>query len=252
MSQGRQIESPEAPEGSVPISLISWHYISGFFDGEGSITVETRPGLGVLVIFLTISQKYRPLLEAIAQFLKLNGIACKISRNSRSVHEIRVRRIESICKLLTRMSLSLKREQALATVAYYDSKITGNQLLEIFDLEHKAGKRRSTPLKPGVGYPLTRFEAILKARRTRASAARARNLLQTKGFLSEMLKRLPSTFVTADVARLFACSLESARYSIHKMEANGLVSCRKVGTRGWGKFICTRLTSGREDHEDMG
>jgi hypothetical protein len=138
----------------------------------------------------------------------------------------------------------LKREQALATVAYYDGKITGNQLLEIFDAEHKAGRRRTTPLKLGADYPLTRFEVLLKARETRASAARARNLIQTKGFLSEMLKRLPNTFATADVARLFHCSLESARYSIRKMEANELVSCKIIGTRGWGKLICTKLSQG--------
>ncbi|MDE1853190.1 MAG: LAGLIDADG family homing endonuclease [Thaumarchaeota archaeon] len=252
MSQYSHIESPGILEGSVPLSPINWHYISGFFDGEGSITVETRHESGVLIIFLTISQKYRPLLEEIAQFLKLNGIDCKISRNSPTVHEIRVRRIESICKLLTRMSLSLKREQALATVAYYDGRITGNQLLEVFDLEFKAGKRRSTPLKPGANYPLTHSEAVARARRTRATAARARNLIQTKGYLVEMLKRLPSTFVTADVASVFGCPWQSARYSIRKMEANGLVSCRKVGTRGWGKLVCTKVTAGREGHEDMG
>lgn len=252
MSDYGKTKSSEIPEGLVPRSLINWSYVSGFFDGEGSITIETRPDLGVLVIFLTFSQKYRPLLEAVAQFLDRSGIACKISQNSQTVHEMRVRRIDSIRKLLAKMSLSLKREQALAVVAYYDGRISGNHLLRIFDSGYKAGRRKSTPLKPGVDYPLTHLEAVAKAREIRASAARAKNLVRTKDLLCEMLERLPSTFAPVHVAKLFACSEESARYSIRKMEANGLVSCRKVGTRGWGKLECTKLTSVRENHEDMG
>jgi intein-encoded DNA endonuclease-like protein len=96
-------------EGIHDYGHIDWDYISGFFDGEGSVTVETRADLGVLVVSLTFSQKYRSLLEVMATFLRANGITCTVCQNSRTIHEIRIRRIESVCKLLCRINLILKQ-----------------------------------------------------------------------------------------------------------------------------------------------
>jgi LAGLIDADG-like domain len=225
-------------------SPIGWDYISGFFDGEGSITVETRADSGVLVIFLTFSQKYRPLLEAIAKFLRVNGITCTVYQVKETVHEIRIRRIESICKLLRRLRLTLKRDQATATLAYFDGRISGNQLIEVFDLDFKLGKRRSTPLRPGVDYPLRHTEAVLNAGKIRAFATRSANLIYTREFLLRRIDLLPTTFRTTDVAKIFGCSLNRARYSIRRMEANGLVSCKIVGKRGRGTLSCTKLKVG--------
>ena len=226
---------------SASIPVVNWDYISGFFDGEGSITVDARPDLGVLIVYVTISQKYRPLLSAIAEFLDRNGIICQLCRNGRAVHEIRIRRIENVCKLLGRLTLNLKRNQALATIAYYDGRITGNQLLQIFDTEHKMGRRRSSPLKLGMSYPLTHKEALLEAQKIRVSATRAANLIYTRQVLISRAKLLPEAFATADVARILSCSLQTARYIIRRMEANGLVSCKIVGTRGHGKLECLKL-----------
>jgi hypothetical protein len=222
-------------------SPIGWEYISGFFDGEGSITVETRAELGVLVISLTFSQKYRPLLEAIATFLRANEITCTVCQNSATVHEIRVRRIESVCKLLRRLNLILKRNQAVATLAYFDGKISGNEVVEAFDHEFRMGRRKLTPLRPGVNFPLRHSEAVLNARKTRALAARSANLTLTRDLLVRRINLLPTLFGTADVARIFRCSLATARYCIRRMEANGLVSCKIVGKRGQGTLWCTKL-----------
>ena len=222
---------------------ITWDYVSGFFDGEGSITVDARLGLGVLIINVTFSQKYRPLLDRIASFLGQNRIACQVCRNGRAVHEIRVRTIENVCKLLRKLNLNLKRNQALATIAYYEGNITGNQLLEVFDSEFKMGRRRSTPLKPGMDYPLTHREALHEAQKVRVSATRAANLIYTHESLLLRLERLPNSFATADAARILACSLQTARYIIRRMVANGLVYCRVVRARGRGKLECLKLWS---------
>ncbi len=236
MFENREGHSPCSQQSQV----INWDYVSGFFDGEGSITINARQGSGVLVICLTISQKFRPLLDKIAMFLKENGIHCIVCKNSRTVHEIRIRRIEDVCRLLRKLTLVLKPEQARAALAYFDGTITGNQVLEIFDSEFKRGKRRSTPLRPGLSFPLRHSEAIFNARRVRALAARATNLITRKS-LSQELTLLPTTFSTADVARTFERSMTNARYRIRRMEANGLVSCKIVGARGHGKLICTKV-----------
>jgi hypothetical protein len=238
---GNPRESLEANiSGFLPLPTINWNYVSGF-DGEGSITIDTRPDSEVLVISLTFSQKFRPLLDAVAGFLRANGISCIVCRASKTVHEIRVRRIEDICRLLRRLALVLKRDQALAVLAYFDGRITGNQVLEIFDSEFRSGKRRSTPLEPGISYPLKHPDAVLKARKTRALAARLVNLTITREFLLQRIRLLPATFTTSDVARIFECSLANAHYRILRMQANGLVSCSIVGTRGHGKLVCTKL-----------
>lgn len=220
---------------------ISWDYVSGFFDGEGSITVEAPAGSGVLVISLTFSQKYRPLLEAVAAFLNTNGIYGTIYPTKETVNEIRARRIGDICRLLSKMNLFLKREQALAVLSYYNGAITGNKLLRIFDSEYRLGKRRSTPMKPGLDFRLRHTQAVINANNARAAAARKVNLKLTREAPMEAVKLLPDPFVSADVARAFGCSQVGGLYRIHRMEENGLVSCRKVGTRGQGKMVCTKL-----------
>jgi LAGLIDADG DNA endonuclease family protein len=223
-----------------PGRTIDWSYVAGFFDGEGSITVDARPGLGVLVIYVTFSQKYRPLFDDIARFLRQNGIACQVCRNGRKVHEIRIRTIENVCKLLRKLTLELKQNQAHATIDYYEGRITGNQLLQVFDIEYRMGRRRSSPLKPGMNYPLTHTEALQAAQRIRASATRAANLIYTHESLISRVEQLPIEFTRADAARILSRSDQTAYYIIRRMEANGLVSCRIVGTRGHGKLVCLR------------
>lgn len=197
--------------------------------------------MNVLIITLTFSQKHRPLLETIARFLKENGIGCIVYKSSETVHEIRVRRIADVRRLLRMMKLILKREQAVAALAYFDGKITGNEVLQIFDSEHRLGKRRSTPLKPSSNFPLTYTEAVRMAQETRASAARLANQIHDRGSLLGKLDSLPSMFGTAELARVFECSRANALSIAHQMEANGLVSCIIIGTRGRGKLLCTKL-----------
>lgn len=190
---------------------------------------------------MTFSQKYKPLLEAVADFLRTNGIYCTIYPTKETVNEIRLRRIEDICKLLSRMNLVLKQAQALTVLAYYNGAITGNRLLRIFDSEFRLGKRRSTPLKPGLDLRLRHTQAVNNANNARVAAARKVNLKLTRETLIEVIKLLPDPFVSADVARISGCSHVGGLYRIHRMEANGLVSCKKVGTRGRGEMVCAKL-----------
>lgn len=154
------IDGPNDIPGNSPFG---WDCISGFFDGEGSVAIETRSDSGVLIITLTFSQRYRPLLEAMARFLGARGIACTVCKNSETVHEIRIRGIESVCKLLRELNLILKRRRALATLACFDGKMTGNEAIEVFDHEFRLGRGRPTPFRPGVNFPLRHSDAVLNA-----------------------------------------------------------------------------------------
>ena len=73
---------------------------------------------------------------------------------------MRVFRISSVKETLANILpySFLKREQIRAALDYLDGRITGNQLLAIYNQEYELGKRRSRA--PAVSAPLTKLEKL--------------------------------------------------------------------------------------------
>ncbi len=243
----------ESLAGSIRSPPINWSYVSGIFDGEGSFNLDLRPGSGVIVIVAQISQKNRNLLERLAEFLAASGIKSRVTRNARQISELKVGRISQLRKLILRMNLVLKHEQALAVLAYYDGKITGNQLLEVFDREYKEGRRRSTPLRKGLTFPLSYVEAIRRAQEVRVTAARMSHKTDRSRRLQMRANSLPTEFDVRDMAERFKCSPTNARYLIRAMEASGLVSCNLTSMgKGHLKLVCTNTPKEKSADESLG
>lgn len=57
---------------------INWDWLGGFFDGEGSITIQRKPHLRIL-IRMTQEAGERKLLESIVKFLRKEGITSSIA-----------------------------------------------------------------------------------------------------------------------------------------------------------------------------
>jgi hypothetical protein len=223
------------------VPSIGWDYLSGFFDGEGSINIDIKPGSKTLTLRASIVQKNKPLLELIAEFLASYGIRSRILVNSRLIHELKVSRVDDLRKFLMRLNLVLKRLQALTVIAYLEGEIVGNELLKNFDYDYKAGRRRSTPLRSGLDYPLTRVEAAQAAQEIRVNAARSAQKTKKLARLRERAAMLPSQFEVQDLAGALRYPSTNARYLIHEMIANGLVSCKLVGMgRGGARLVCTK------------
>lgn len=79
------------------------------------------------------------------------------------------------------------------------------------------------------------------AQEIRTAAARGAQKTNKLDRLQKKAALLPAQFDVKDVIGVFRCSGTYARYLIHGMEANGLVSCKLVGTvKGGAKLVCKR------------
>ena len=112
----------------------------------------------VLQICIVIGQKWRPKLDQINQFLKSEGIDSGRIYLQKYGHTLRVFKISAVRKILENMLpfSFLKREQISAGLDYLNGRITGDELIAIFNHEYELGKRRTRP--PAVAASLTRLE----------------------------------------------------------------------------------------------
>jgi hypothetical protein len=114
--------------------------VVGFFDGEGTILLDVRKNsVGIEVSF---AQKYTPLLDSVQEFLEDQGI--KGSRISDGGHARRltVHSTEEVATVLKEMlpHLRLKENQARAALGYLEDRISGRELVQIFNQEVEAGR----------------------------------------------------------------------------------------------------------------
>ena len=108
---------------------------------------------GVLQVTIVIGQKWRPKLEQLNEFLRMNGIGSGKIYLQKYGYTLRVFRISAVKTILSHMLpyAFLKREQIDAALRYLDGGITGNEVLAIFNREFEQGKRRTRP--PNVSVP---------------------------------------------------------------------------------------------------
>lgn len=204
---------------------MDWAYISGFFDGEGGITIDARKGSRVLVLITAIAQKNNEVLEIIGAFLVAHGIVSQLTVLQTGIYSLRIRRIKDIISFLSHLTLTVKARQVEATLNYYRGNITGNDLLSIFKEEYLAGRRRRLPVPAKEwNFHVTHKEAIRLAGLERAEAsATARNCLKPSD-LRTMVMKLPFVFRVQDVMLALGVPKQRASYLVKLMRCEGFVA----------------------------
>ncbi len=147
---------------------LTWDWVAGFFEGEGSICIHIFQN--TINFEILIAQKWQPLLDSIASFLKEQGVHNLSVRQTHptGMHGLSICSMGDVRYFLNRVLpyLRLKERQARATVDYLDDKITGSDVVRIMNEEVEAGKRKSEVVKVP-DQPLTHIESV---RRFRSSA----------------------------------------------------------------------------------
>jgi hypothetical protein len=153
----------------------SWKQVAGYFDGDGTIgfsdlsNVPFKLGLSLIFTDQSIEQ-----IANIKSFLEKHEIkTSNILRTKANAHIVVVSQYESVKKTLRLMlpHLSKKGNEAIAALEYYESKITGNELLTIFQKEVEAGRRERRPHRR-VDVPFLYGDGALLMREVRKSRLR--------------------------------------------------------------------------------
>jgi hypothetical protein len=222
---------------------LDWTYISGFFDGEGGITIDAPKGSRVLVLTAVIAKKSKEVLEIIAGFLRSHGISSRFAVSGAGINSLRIGRIKDIISFLSHLTLTVKARQVEESLDYLRGHITGNDLLSIFNQEYLAGRRRFKPfVHREWNFRLTHEEATRLASRERAEASVvARNCLR-RSDLPTMVMKLPRVFGVQDVALAFDVPKRRARYMINLMRRDGLVLAELRHNSHTRTLICKRIT----------
>ncbi len=191
---------------------MNWSYVSGFFDGEGGISVSGRAGAYALALKVTICQKSLHVLQIIKVFLQLVGIRSVIYTYVNGMHALEIGRIDDLLRFFRSVNSVVKRRQVRTALEYLEGRISGNKLLQVYDIEFRQGKRKNSPRrKIGLRFPMTRFEA----RRTAATISfEARAKGNRRAYLERLEQRilsLPITFGVRDIQRTIGVSKPRAQ-----------------------------------------
>lgn len=150
----------------------SWRQVAGYFDGDGNFSITDLSNqpfkLGLQIIFTDQSQEQISMLRA---FLIKRGIiprnVLKTSKGTASM--IAIGTFDGVLAAAKAMlpCLFKKRNEAIAVIDYYEGRITGNDLVAIFQQEVKAGRRerRNHTVKIDVPYTFPEGDAMMKERR---------------------------------------------------------------------------------------
>ena len=127
----------------------SWKQVAGYFDGDGTIgfsdlsNVPFKLGLSLIFTDQSVEQ-----IANIRTFLKKRGIKTShVLKTTTNAFIVAVSQYLSVKKTLRSMLpfLSKKRNEAKAALDYYASRISGNELIAIFQKEVEAGRRERRP-----------------------------------------------------------------------------------------------------------
>jgi hypothetical protein len=152
-----------------PVSL---DWVGGFFDGEGSVSLNVRSFS--IDIQVSITQVYRPILERVNSFLNAEGIfgGTVYSERGGRVNRLVFTSNHSILRMLTLIepALRIKRRQARATIEYLSDALEGADYIEVMNqevkLRRRGGKVRliSQHWVRSAGIKKTRLESMALAR----------------------------------------------------------------------------------------
>ncbi len=202
--------------------------------------MEARKGTRVLVLCVDMAQKNREVLELIAAFVHQWGINSRLVLSSTGIFHLRIWRIKDIISFLSHLTLVVKARQVQASLDYLEGRITGNNLLSIFNEDFLMGRRRRVPLGGREwNRVLTHAEANAFAKKERSEAAMAARNCMTKSDRSQMVLKLPPIFDVKDAANMMGVNTQRARYVISLMRRDGLIKS-EIHSRS-RTLVCTRL-----------
>lgn len=208
----------------LPQRKVNWTYISGFFDGEGGITVVSRIGSNALALKATIVQRSLEVLTKIRAFLTLWGIHSVIYAYETTANTLEVRRADDLVRFLRHLRTIVKRKQVELALEYLEGRISGNALLQVYDMGFREHKRKGNPMsKPGLRFPMTRFEAVEAAA---AKSFEARMKGQQRSYRERIERRvlsLPPIFGVKDIEEVIGVSKPRAQVLGNLMVKEGLV-----------------------------
>ena len=162
---------PPTDSSLVP-EYLSWRQVAGYFDGDGTIgtsDLSNQPyklGLSLMFVDQSLDQ-----IANVRNFFQEHGIrTSNILKTSKGTANIVVvSEFNSVKKMLRCLMpfLCKKANEARAALGYYEGKITGNEMVAIFQEEVEAGRRERRKRKVRIDVPYKRPEGdmIMKNRR---------------------------------------------------------------------------------------
>jgi len=142
----------------------SWKQVAGYFDGDGTIGFSDLSNvpfkLGISLIFTDQSVEQ---IANIRRFLQRHGIKTSNTLKTKvNAHIVVISRHESVNRTLRSMlpHLAKKQNEGRAVLDYYEGRITGNELISIFQNEVEAGRRERRPHK-AIDVPFKYNEGVL-------------------------------------------------------------------------------------------
>jgi hypothetical protein len=138
----------------------SWEQISGYFDGDGTISLSdmTNQPYKLSLSLIFVDQSFDQITN-VRDFLIRNGVrpgnVLKMSMGN--AYMVAVSQFDSVRETLRQMlpHLCKKANEAKAALDYYDGRITGNELSRVFQEEVEAGRRERHNRKVPIDVPYT-------------------------------------------------------------------------------------------------
>ena len=155
----------------------TWQQVAGYFDGDGTIAFSDLTNqpfkLSISLIFVDQSLDQ---ISMIRTFLRSRGIrTSNILKHSKgTAYMVAVSECNAVKEFLAQLlpHLHKKANEARAALDYYEGRITGNELVSIFQAEVEAGRRERRPRKVPIDIPYTRVEGDRLMRQKRSFAMR--------------------------------------------------------------------------------
>ncbi len=121
----------------------TWGQVAGYFDGDGTVGIDVQ--LFTLGLYLEFTDNWAEQLGAVEAFLSRSGISVyrpsTITRHG--AYTLKILVTHSVVEAAKRMLPYVwKKELELkTTIDYYEGRITGQQVIEVFNEEVNAQKR---------------------------------------------------------------------------------------------------------------
>jgi hypothetical protein len=196
----------------------SWRQVAGYFDGDGTVMLTAR----TFTIYFSIewADTSRAQLKQIKSFLRANAVYCQpklITKHGKYVsYGLHVAFQDSILRLaksLVRFSFK-KKEELRGVIDYLENGITGNELIEIFNMAVRSGTR--VGIIREVSLPYTRSEGLRLARRLGARRSGLSRRVLTEAQVAEIKRRrLESHEPIRKLAREYGVSTNVILRAIH-------------------------------------
>jgi len=137
----------------------TWEQVAGYFDGDGNISISDLSNMPhKLALSLIFTDASLEQISMLRDFLVGRGIqTSRVLRTTTNAWMIAISKHEAVLDVLKSMlpHLFKKANEAVAAIEYYEGRISGNRLVEVFNLEVAAGRRERRPRKVAIDVPYT-------------------------------------------------------------------------------------------------